>query len=63
MNVTVELHVVAMTDEEAGHWCDSCQLPSAIHQVFEVWIGDGPGPGALRTLSYCTDCESTRWED
>lgn len=63
MRVEAVLHLVRMGDVETGVWCGPCLLPSALRQVFEVWVGDGPGPGVLRTLRHCPDCGSTSWED
>lgn len=59
MIVAAVVHVVPMGDLSTGGWCTPCALPSVVTETYEVWVGDGPGPGRLWTIRHCTDCGRT----
>lgn len=61
MNATLQVHLVPMADPETGVWCDTCLLPSAARQTFELILGDALW-GRLWTVRACEDCGSSMGE-
>lgn len=53
----VRYHVLEVLDNEPGHWCPHCALPSAckIILVSQVQIGAAVGPLKLSTGLRCTE--------
>lgn len=50
--------LVPMGDPDTGVWCDTCLLPSAVRQTFELIAGDA-ALGWLWTVRVCDGCGSS----
>lgn len=53
--VVVEVHQLELT---TGHWCPTCALPSALHQLIAVVDHQTLRIVTRQRRTFCTECHS-----